>query len=189
MNVECGSRQTIRTIPAGYESYRYVLELRLDVVPAGDAAGTRRLAVIMKNPSTASAERLDPTIGKVRAWAVRHGFGVVRVVNLFALRATRPPALNAHACETIVGPQNDRYILQAAQESDIVVAAWGNPNGLDPERYAQRIQEVLALLAPYRLYVVGTPTRLGHPRHGLLWNGDTELARWLATEQRCGGEQ
>ncbi len=53
-------------VPAAYERYRYVLELRLTDAPAG-----RHLAVLMKNPSTASAERLDPTIGKVRAWCAR----------------------------------------------------------------------------------------------------------------------
>lgn len=176
----------VATVPATYAAYRYVLELRLGGeapgadtpvragLPAGP--GAPRLAVLMKNPSTATAERLDPTIGKVRAWAWRHGFGTVAVVNLFALRATHPPALNAHPYERIVGPENDRHIREVASRADLVALGWGNPNGLDPARYTRRIAEVLTLLAPCPLYVVGPLTHQGHPRHGLLWNGETELA-------------
>lgn len=163
----------ITTIPVAYEDYRYVLELHLS-----DRTDAPRLAVLMKNPSTASAERLDPTIGKVRAWAQRHGFARVSVVNLFALRATHPPALNAHPYAAIVGPENDHYIREAAAAADVVVAGWGNANGLNPERYARRIEEAMALLAPYPLHVVGAPTKLGHPRHGLLWNRNAELTLW-----------
>jgi hypothetical protein len=159
--------------PAAYERYRYVLELRVR-----DAQTARCLAVVMKNPSTASAERLDPTIGKAQAWARRHDFGVVSVVNLFALRATHPQALNTYPYEMIVGPENDQHICEVAARADVVAVGWGNPNGLVPDRYARRIAETLALLAPYPLHIVGPLTRLGHPRHGLRWNGETELTRW-----------
>jgi hypothetical protein len=173
------SRHGARTVPATYAAHRYLLELRLDDETQADGLGgpaRRRLAVLMKNPSTASAERLDPTIGKVRAWARRHGFATIAVVNLFALRAAHPPALNPYPYELIVGPENDRHILEVAARADLVALGWGNPNGLDPARYARRIADVLALLAPYPLYVVGPLTLQGHPRHGLRWNGDAELA-------------
>jgi hypothetical protein len=167
-------------VPAVNERYRYVLELRL--TDPLNTPHVRHLAVLMKNPSTASAERLDPTMGKVRAWALRHGFGALSVVNLFALRATHPRALNAYPYEVIVGPDNNRHIREVAAhavaqaEGDDI--GWGNPNGLAPDRYAQRIAEVRELLAAYPLHIIGPLTRLGHPRHGLLWNGGTELARW-----------
>jgi hypothetical protein len=63
----------------------------------------------------------------------------------------------------------------------LLIAAWGNPNGLNPERYARRVGEILPLLTrdPQRpLYVVSGWTKLGHPRHGLHWNGDASLIRW-----------
>ncbi len=184
-----------RAVPEAYGRYRYVFELRL----AGDCLDARadtppdarpedrplsRLAVLMKNPSTATAERLDPTIGKVRAWARRQGFGVVAVVNLFALRATHPRALNAYPYEVIVGPENDHHVRVVATRADVVALGWGNPNGLDPARYARRIAETLALLAPYPLHVVGPLTRQGHPRHGLLWNGECEFAQWNVTDSQ-----
>jgi hypothetical protein len=164
-------------VPAAYERYRYMLELRI-----ADPSNTRHLAVLMKNPSMASAERLDPTIGKVRAWARRHGFSALTVVNLFALRATHPRALNGYPYEVVVGPENDRHIRTATAHAVVVALGWGNPNGVARERYARRIDEVRALLAAYPLHIVGPLTRLGHPRHGLLWNGGTELARWDAAD-------
>jgi hypothetical protein len=177
-------------VPAAYERYRYVLELRL--TDSLDAPADRHLALLMKNPSTASAERLDPTIGKVRAWARRQGFGGVIVVNLFALRATHPQALNAYPYEVIVGPENDRHIREVAARAEVVALGWGNPNGVTHDRYARRIAEVCALLAAYPLHVVGPLTRQGHPRHGLLWTAGMQLAPWrprcLRQDVAYGGE-
>jgi hypothetical protein len=157
--------------------YRYLLDVRLTDDPAA-----RRLAVVLKNPSTASAVRSDPTVGKVETWARRQSIGAVSYVNLFALRATRPTALNAHPYAATVGAENDEYILGAATQADVVVVAWGNPNGIAPERYRRRIGEVLALLGGQRLHVVGPLTRLGYPRHGLLWNDGAALAPWCRAD-------
>ena len=98
------------------------------------------------------------------------------VVNLFAWRSPHPGKLNALSYRKIVGPENDRHISAAAAGADLIVAGWGNPNGIDPEKYGRRIEEVLALLRPYRLHLIGAPTRVGHPRHALLWNGNPEAA-------------
>lgn len=162
------SRLRVRCIPEVYEAYRYLLEV--DLQPAGS-----RLAVILKNPSTASATRSDPTIGKVEAWARRQGFASLAYVNLFALRSTKPAPLNDYEYAHIVGPHNDRYILEAVQTADTVVAAWGNSNGIEAARYERRIAEVLLLLDRVPLKVVGPRTRQGQPRHGLLWNYEPQL--------------
>lgn len=155
--------------PAG--RYRY----RLDVQLAGAASGAPTLAVIQKNPSTATAQRSDPTVGKVEAWASRRGFGAVHYVNLFALRATDPRALNAVAAEEAIGPANDATLRAVLASDATVVIAWGNPNGIARSRYDQRIAAVLALAAGRVLHQVGTPTQQGYPRHGLLWNGNPPL--------------
>lgn len=157
--------------PAETGPYRYTLHIDL-------GGSGSRLAVIMKNPSTASEERSDATIGKVEAWAARHRFGSLVVVNLFAQRATTPGALNTESYSAIMGPENDRFILAAATGADIAVAGWGNPNGIARDRYDQRIRDVLALLGALPLYLVGPLTQHGYPRHGLLWNTGCELALW-----------
>jgi hypothetical protein len=142
--------------------YRYWLELQL-------AERGPRLAVVLKNPSTATAARSDPTIGKVSAWARRRGFGAVIVVNLFAFRATEPTDLNGHTYSRLVGPENDACLRKAARGAEVLVAAWGNPNGVRRERYDQRIAEVVRLIGARRLKQVGALTAQGYPRHGLWW--------------------
>lgn len=165
-------RQVVRCVPAAYGTHRYLLEVQL----GGGSAMNPRLAVILKNPSTASALKSDPTIGKVEAWARRRNFASLLYVNLFAVRSTQPAPLNDWDYAYAVGPENDYYIREAAAQADTIVVAWGNSNGIDPQRYDRRIREVLALLIGYRLQVVGLPTRQGFPRHGLLWNNEPELS-------------
>jgi hypothetical protein len=165
-------REVVRCVPETYETHRYLLEVKL----TDSSAMTPRLAVILKNPSTASAIKSDPTIGKVEAWARRRNFASLLYINLFAVRSTQPAPLNDWDYAYTVGPENDYYIREAVSQADTVVVAWGNSNGIDPKRYDRRIREVLAMLQGYRLQVVGEPTRLGYPRHGLLWNNEPELS-------------
>lgn len=165
-------RRVLRCVPPAYEPYRYVLEvtLREDEAP--------RLAVVMKNPSTAGETRSDPTIGKVEAWARRRGYGSIICVNLFARRATDPRRINDQPYPELVGPENDRHILEAAATADVLVAAWGKPNGIAPTVYDRRIAEVLRLLAAFSLHIVGPLTQGGYPRHGRMWNTECALAAW-----------
>jgi hypothetical protein len=168
------ARRVVRCVPEAYGTHRYLLEVRLrEEILAGP-----RLAVILKNPSTASAVKSDPTIGKVEAWARRRNFATLLYVNLFAARSTHPAPLNDWDYAYTVGPENDFYIREAVAQADTVVAAWGNSNGIDPHRYDRRIREVVALLDGYRLQTVGEPTRQGYPRHGLLWNNEPELREY-----------
>jgi hypothetical protein len=157
-----------RCLPASPRLYRYCLELRLSEAGA-------RLAVVLKNPSTATAERSDPTVGKVSAWARRRGFGSLAIVNLFGFRTAAPAVLNGQPYARAVGPENDAHILDAARWADVLVAAWGNPNGIRPGHYRRRIAEVAALLSAHPVQQVGPPTLLGYPRHGLRWTPDMRL--------------
>lgn len=161
-------KRAVRCSPKNPRIYRYMLEIGLS-----DRLGPR-LTVVLKNPSKASEKRSDPTIGKVEAWARRRGFASVKVVNLFAYRTPYPAELARHPYSRIVGPENDRYILNAVQVSDLVVAGWGEPNGIDPKRYDRRAGEVLRLLQVVEVHQVGDLTRLGYPRHGLVWNGNVK---------------
>lgn len=166
-------RQIVSCWPDKPDRYRYQLEVRLSPGPA--------LTVILKNPSLADSERLDPTVGKVEAWARRNGWGAVRYVNLFAYRSPQPTALHTLSYDAAVGPENDAALLAAIQSADVLVAAWGNPNGIEPTRYKRRIDEVRRLVqtaSDLPLHIVGNCTLAGFPRHGLHWNGDVRLQVW-----------
>ena len=165
-------REVTRCAPWAYGRYRYFLEVRI-----ADDLG-RTLTVVLKNPSTASAERSDPTVGKVEAWARKNNFGRIRYVNLFALRSPYPKELNAHPYQVMVGRENNAWIRKSIDGADVVLAAWGNPNGVEPENYERRIAEVSQLLKGTCIRTLGSPTKLGYPRHGLMWNGNLELREW-----------
>ena len=168
------SRQILECRLSPCLCYRYLL--RVSLCPEQPTAQT--LTLILKNPSTADANRGDPTTGKVEAWARQHGYGIVTYLNLFALRSPYPKALNAVSFQDATGAENDR-ILQSELTSPNHHHAWGNPSGIDPIRYQQRIAEVNKLLSHSQksIHTVGKYTLLGYPRHGLQWRKEMEIGR------------
>src|SRR5262249_1429413 len=103
--------------------FRYYLARRI-------AAGDRVATFIMLNPSTADAFVDDPTVRKCQGFARRWGCSLLRVVNLFAVRATNPVAIKAAADP--VGPDNKAWVNAALGASvsgrdrvNTVVCAWG----------------------------------------------------------------
>jgi hypothetical protein len=82
---------------------------------------------VMLNPSTADASLDDPTIRRCIAFSRLWGYGGLRVVNLFAYRATNPKLLPKVADP--VGPDNNQAIRDAVNGCDIV-AAWGKGGSL-----------------------------------------------------------
>lgn len=125
---------------------------------------------IMLNPSTADAFADDPTIRRCAGFARREGCGGIKVVNLFALRATDPGELRRHPDP--VGPCNDRII--DAHACGIVVVAWGAHG-----KYAERSSTVARIL----LGAGVVPACLGvtagdQPRHPLYVRGDAPLVPW-----------
>jgi hypothetical protein len=119
------------------------------------------LLFVLLNPSTADAERDDPTVARCVRRACDLGFGGIELVNLFALRATDPRAL-ALAPDP-VGPGNDDAIGVALGRADMCIAAWGQKGRLGSRDAAVRAQLALS----------GVPVRVlglcrdGAPRHPL----------------------
>ena len=128
---------------------------------------------VMLNPSTADAEVDDPTIRRCMGFARREGCYGIRVVNLFALRATNPAEMSR--VEDPVGPLNDSYIEFHAHinESPIVVA-WGKHQGA-----SQRLK-ALPVLRGQKLLCLGT-NKDGSPKHPLYVPKATALVPWEVT--------
>lgn len=145
-------------------AYRYLLT-------RGEAGP--RITFVMLNPSTADHDRNDPTITRCIGFARRLGGREHRVaiVNLYALRATDPDVLFAHA-RAVGGAVNDRVIVEQARASQLVIAAWGADR-----RSAKRAGEVRQMLAEARvtLHRIGPPSKHGAPRHPLYLRGDLRL--------------
>jgi hypothetical protein len=117
---------------------------------------------IMLNPSTADAERDDPTIRRCMGFARSWGFTGIVVRNLYALRATDSRELRAHRCP--VGEDNDVYLMDSTADA-ITVCAWG--------AHGDRGDAVLNALADAgaNLHYLAL-TQAGKPRHPLYLPAD-----------------
>lgn len=145
--------------------YRYWLERRW--------GRTAPQVFVMLNPSTADASVDDPTIRRCIAFAKREGAGGLIVVNLFALRATDPSALDNHADP--VGPANVENLglalIGAVAIGRPVICAWGANKNAGPAgmRLLARANDLGAALVCLGL------TKDGQPRHPLYVKGDAPL--------------
>jgi hypothetical protein len=86
------------------------------------------LVVCMLNPSTADAEKDDPTVLALIHFARLWGYGGLHIINLYAFRASRPSAMMM--ADDRIGPGNSIFINHAAmvaqQNSNALLIAWGN---------------------------------------------------------------
>lgn len=139
--------------------YRYQLTRELD--GAGGVA-----TFVMLNPSTADADLDDPTINRCKTFAEDWGCSTLRVVNVYALRATNPADL--WTVDDPVGPDNDRWIRDTVTGSTIVVAAWG------AHARPARVTKVLHLLDAHPVHALRV-TKYGAPGHPLYIPRSTPL--------------
>lgn len=75
------------------------------------------------NPSTADAEKDDPTIRRCMRFARDWGYGGIEMCNLFDWRATDPKKLPRK--EIAVSEKNDPVLRVRVLNARFVVAAWG----------------------------------------------------------------
>jgi hypothetical protein len=125
---------------------------------------------IMLNPSTADAEEDDPTIRRCMNYARSWGYGGIKVVNLFAYRATDPKELT-NVIDP-VGIENNKYITMAVKEAGIVVAAWGTKGD-----YLSRQSHLMELKLLPNLHYLGL-TKDGYPKHPLYLKADLKPIKW-----------
>ncbi len=154
--------------------YRYQLERMWAFGPA--------LTFVMLNPSTADAQGDDPTVRRCVHFAKASRHAGIRVVNLFAFRATSPGTLAL--VPDPVGPENDTHLKAAAvYDGGAIVCAWG-AGGAAAGMLASRAKEVenmlLGLPGVRALYCLGT-TKHGQPKHPLYLPNHTPLALYKGT--------
>ena len=130
-----------------------------------------RALVCMRNPSTAGADRNDPTICRLRALLQgRPGIGGFTVVNADDRIATDPRDLEAWlAAQDVASLKAMRQanldrILALAAAAPVRIVAWGNllPGGL----HAERVIQAMSLDGQHPLYAFALSTD-GAPIHPL----------------------
>jgi hypothetical protein len=132
--------------------YRYSLSRDL-----GSLGGEGVCTFVMLNPSTADATQDDPTIRRCVRFAREWGYAQLKVVNLYAFRATDPRDLLR--VTDPIGPENDHVLSLAFGASDLTVAAWGVH--AQPDRVATIMDGPL-----HPRFCLGV-TKNGSPRHPL----------------------
>lgn len=156
--------------------YRY--ELRREWGPRRG----RTIIWVMLNPSTADAEQEDATLRRIIDFSERWGNAGLRVVNLYALRATNPRELAKHP--TPEGRHNRQVLAKALDTAGTIVAAWGNHGkGTTPSRWLM----ARAMDRERPLRCLGL-TQRGAPIHPLRQPKDAKLRLWLDPFGRRDGE-
>lgn len=137
---------------------------------------------IMLNPSTATEGTDDPTIRRCIGFAKREGCNRLEVVNLYAMRATRPAKLLAVTDRVAAGRGNKLTIIAALnRRPQVAVAAWGAWHDQNRDRssrgFARLNVEGFAKDDGIDLRCLGT-TRSGAPRHPLYVRNDQPLVAY-----------
>ena len=146
------------------EGARYRYWLHRAIAPL-DRKG---LVFVLLNPSTAIATIDDPTIRRCMGFAAAWGYRELTVVNLFAIRATKPKDL-IQAETRAIGPKNQAAIQWACQAGRMVMAAWGNHGS-----HLERSTAVLDIIPkPHALRM----TTKGQPAHPLYLPKDLKPRR------------
>ena len=148
------------------ETYRYAL------ARTWDETG-RRVMFVMLNPSKATEQANDPTVGRCEARAKALGYGAFMVTNLFSLRETDPQQMRRHPSP--VGKMTDQALLDGADWADVTIAAWG-VHGV----HLGRNDAVTTLFAQASkpLFCLGL-SKDGHPRHPLYLPYSAQPELWV----------
>jgi hypothetical protein len=141
--------------------YRY----RLTRCWAEPGIALRAVVFIMLNPSTADADRDDPTVRRCLTIARREGANMLAVGNLFGLRAASPDRLTQVADP--FGPCNAAALTAlasfAAAHHAPIICAWGT-RGVFSGAHRLALDMIGSGSAP--LVCLGL-TKNGQPRHPL----------------------
>lgn len=131
---------------------------------------------VMLNPSTADGRDDDPTIRRCLGFIDDWGFEQLRVVNLFAWRATFPKDMLQQVDP--VGPDGDGWILRACSDADRIVCAWGAFSAPLVQARALQVRRLLSD-AGHRLHHLGL-SKDGAPRHPLFLKRSAQPQEFVA---------
>jgi hypothetical protein len=144
--------------------YRYLLDRKWDYTKG-------RALFIMLNPSTADAEKTDPTVARCIRFAHAWGFGSAEIANIFAFRATNPKKLKE--VDDPIGEHNFCMIEAAISRASIVIAAWGTLNqNIISNPAATIIDMVTGKIGKKDLYCIKLTEKTREPAHPLYLSGE-----------------
>lgn len=128
------------------------------------------LLCIGVNPSTASPDKLDPTIQSVARIAKNNSYDGWIMINLYPQRSTNPNEMHQQLNDTIY--QQNLYIIKSIlTKYDIseIWAAWGTL--ITKRTYlAKCLSDIYSIAYDYNWITFGSISKNGHPHHPLYLN-------------------
>jgi len=150
-------------------TYRYTLGRRVNTCDG-------RVVFVLLNPSRADETQTDPTLTRCVGFARSWGFGVVVLVNLFALRSTDPAQL--WKASDPIGPDNNDAIARCARAASLIVCGWGSQS-----KATARASAVEALLREHGpIHHLGRNAD-GSPKHPLYLPANREPILWTEHQE------
>lgn len=151
------------------DDHRYTLWRRF----TPGAPLSRMVAFIGLNPSTATPEKLDPTVSKCEHWAKAWGFDGFVMLNLFSYRATEPEEMKAAYVNTgIEWVKNIDAVLSVCECAGLVVCCWGNHGRWN--NMADDLHGAFAINSISTLHALAI-NKTGEPKHPLYHKKDVAL--------------
>jgi hypothetical protein len=120
------------------------------------------------NPSTADENQLDPTLKRVKAMAIRWGYGGFYMMNLFAIVSPYPEVL-----KTDPDPlgENDGWIERIAPKCHKIIFAWGTFKEAE-----ERAKTVIAMFPDAECLQLN---KNGSPKHPLYCRADIQPLKFI----------
>ena len=162
----------------GNEEYRYTLSRTWD-----DSLPS--VLFLLMNPSTASIKANDPTVAKCCRYAMAWGYGSLWVGNSCAYRATDQKRLIT--APDPIGPENDKYLVEMADQASLIVMAYGSPHKSLRDRGPQ-VARLLSRGGTRPLYVLKL-SKDGTPWHPLYLLNSLKPTLWRAFSATSAPEQ
>ncbi len=150
--------------------------------------GEKTLVCFGVNPSTATPEKLDPTLRRVKGLAKLHGYDGWMMFNVYPLRATNPADLPAE-WDNLLHAMNRLHIYQTLKKLGAVTvwAAWGTL--IEKRPYlALCLREIVAdsKCRPLQWITIGDRSQAGHPHHPLYLANEAEITPFDIDEYLAG---
>lgn len=108
------------------------------------------------NPTAMDDKQSNPTLKRCINYAQDWGFGGLYVTNLFALLALTPKDLKQ--AKNPIGQHNDEWLKTAANNCDLIIAAWGNDGD-----YLNRGQQLVTLIPNLKCLKINQSGQPAHP--------------------------
>jgi hypothetical protein len=145
--------------------------------------GSKILICVGINPSSATPEKLDPTLTRVQKRAQNSGYDGWIMFNIYPQRDKNPKKLHKNMDNTLHEKNLDviKNVLDNVQELN-VWCAWGTP--IEKKKYLKNcLKGFYDLTHDKKInWLCAGQTQKGHPRHPLYLKSDLELVEFKIKE-------